>query len=395
MRKNQIIFHAGDTFERNDDGLSLGLYEAIMDYSAFTPRVEGLYKVVRVGDQLNDGRKVFQVQLADTNELGSVGVRLLTEGDVSQSIYLERNRTGGTSADGLQRVLGYNTDTPDGEHVFGAVLGNFDLHENNDMLVVSHWAEKDGSLNGESLFHLPGGVIDVNGSAILHAGDLLPDSTQIINKLGLLQGHREGGAYTIQVHTDSISTTVGNAGDTGAQPGSAVIKGTVYGTGESRASLIAASPGIARSTAAKAQTEFTTGDIHYGPRINAEGKVAVVTHITDDDMVLTVGNDVIIRTGDTTPTGMVVSGIGGPVLGAGGLVFFLAASEGREELLVSNGSQTATILETGRKLFGENGPTLLTIAFGYAREQADNEGRLVFVGEFDDETLSIMLGIPL
>jgi len=108
-----------------------------------------------------------------------------------------------------------------------------------------------------------------------------------------------------------------------------------------------------------------------------------------------VGNDVIVQTGNLTPMGRVISGIGGPVLGGGGLVFFLAASEGKEELLVSDGSRTATILETGSKLYGEHGPTLLTIAFGHAREQADSEGRLVFVGEFDDGTLSIMLGVPL
>ena len=386
--KNQIIFHAGDTFERNRDGLSLGLYEIVMDYSDVTPRVEGLHKIVRVDDQLSDGSKVFQVQLADVNELGSVCVRLLTEGDVSQSLYLERNRTGGTSANGLQRVLGYNTDTPDGEHVFGAVLGTFDLHEGDDLLVASHWAEKNGSLNGESLFHLPGGVVNSSGAAIISAGDLLPDSGHVIDLLGLVQGYHAGGEFALQVHTDST----GNGGGSDPQPGSAVIKGNVHGDS---ASLLAASPGIALSTAARAQTELTTGAIHFGPRINAEGDVAIVTHITDENMRLTLGNDVITQTGHITPMGRVVSGIGGPVLGGDGLVFFLAASEGKEELLVSNGSRTATILETGSKLFGENGPTLLTIAFGYAKEQADNEGRLVFVGEFDDETLSIMLGVPL
>jgi|GEM_PF-3100210 hypothetical protein len=388
--KNQIIFHAGDTFQRNRDGLSMGLYELVMDYSAFSPRIEGFHKIVRADDQLNDGGKVFQVQLADLNKHGSVAVRLLTEGDVSQSIYLEQNRTGGGSANGLQRVVGYHTDTPDGDNVFGAVIGNFDLHENDDMLVAAHWAAKTGSLNGESLFHLPGGVVDANGRAIIHAGNMLPDSGHLINKLGLINGYHAGGEYTLQVHTDS-----GNVGGANQARGSAVIKGDLSDNSASSASLIAASSDIALSTAARVQTRSTRGAIHFGPRINADGNVATVTHITDRTMLLTLGNDEIIQTGDTTPLGRVVSGIGGPVLGADGLVFFVAASEGKEELLVSNGSHTATILETGRQFFGDNGPTLLTIAFGYAKEQADNEGRLVFIGEFDDGTLSVMLGVPL
>jgi hypothetical protein len=218
----------------------------------------------------------------------------------------------------------------------------------------------------------------------------LPGSGHLINKLGLVNGYHAGGDYTLQVHTDS-----GNVGSSNPIPGSAVIKGNISADSVSHASLIAASPGIALSTASKVQTQSTTGTIHFGPRINADGHVATVIHITDRTMLLTVGNDEIIQTGDTTPRGWIVSGIGGPVLGADGLVYFVAASEGKEELIVSNGSHAATILETGRKLFGENSPTLLTIAFGYAKEQADNEGRLVFIGEFDDGTLSVMLGVPL
>jgi hypothetical protein len=287
------------------------------------------------------------------------------------------------------------TPTPNSENFFGAALGNFDLHENDDMLVAAHWATKNGAKLGESLFHLPKGEINSKGSALIHAGDIVPDTGRVITKLGLLHGHHAGGEYALQVHTDSTTETARIKGGAGPDTGSAVIKGRVNGGGASRATLIAASPGAALSTAARIATASTEGSIHFGPRINAKGDVATVTHITEDVMRLTVGKNVIATTGDTTPTGMVISGMGGVVLGPDGLVFFVAASEENEELLVSNGAETASVLETGVKLFGENGPTLLTIAFGYAREQADTQGRLAFIGEFDDETLSIMLGVPL
>ncbi len=83
-------------------------------------------------------------------------------------------------------------------------------------------------------------------------------------------------------------------------------------------------------------------------------------------------------------------------MGSGGLVFFVAGTADKtEELLVSNGSRIASLLSTGMRPFGSMGPKLLTLAFGYAREQVDSQGRLVFIGEFDDNTLSIVLGIPL
>lgn len=385
---NQILFHAGDGLNRQDNGLNMGLYELVMDYGSEAPKVEGRYKVVRVGDRLPDGKEVFQVSLADVNKHGSAAVRLHNKGEASHSLYLERSRSNGFSAGGLQRVVGFNTPTPDGQDIFGASLGNFDLHEGNDILVTSFWGSKKGAVGGESLFHLPGGRVSPQGSRLLTTGEMLPNSAEAINKFGLLHGSRPGGEYTVQVYTEPVGTGL-QAVD--PEKGFAVLKGRTGGA-KAAISLVAASPDIAARAAMKA---LPAGKIHFGPRINEDGEVAVVTHVTEDVVELTVGENVIARTGDRTPSGRTLSGVGGPVM-CGGLVFFVAgAADGTQELLVSNGSRTASLLATGMRPFGAAGPTLLTLAFGYVREQADREARLVFVGEFDDNTLSVVLGIPL
>lgn len=388
--KNQIIFHAGDGLNRTSNGLGMGLYELEMDYNSFQPRIVGRHRIVRVGDRLKDGKEVFQVGLADLNSNGSVAVQLHNFTEPSHSLYLERSRSNGSSANGLQRVLGYSTPTPDGENIFGAALGNFDLHDNDNILVVSHWGSGKNPNGGESVFHLPSGVVDSQGTVLMTTGDLLPQSSHEIKKFGLLHGYKAGGDFALQVHTGALSS--GNANE---QEGSAVLKVKANGSGQN-ASLVAASHNIARTASRKMANALPTGTVNLGPRINADGAIAVVTHFTGDDMRLTLDSDRIAGYGDSTPAGKTISGMGGPVLGAKGLVFFVVGTpDGSQELLVSNGSKTASVLTTGQSLFGSEGPKLLAIAFGYSKEQVDSQGRLVFVGEFEDKTLSIILGIPI
>lgn len=389
---NQIIFHAGDAVKRTDETLNMGLYELLMDYGSSEPRVSGRRKVIRVGDRLDDGREVFRVTLADVNHRGSVVVRLHTRGEPSHSLYMAPSAGNSQGVGVLRRLMGFKTPTPDGENVFGASMGNFDLHDDDDVLVSSFWASKKGSVGGESVFHLAGGVVDSRGSILLTTGDMLPEAPQTISKFGLLHGHRSGGDYAVQVHTDPV---FGSAGNGAPEAGSAVLKGMVRGTG-ARTTLVAASADIAARAAARSARALPTGKIHFGPRINATGDVAIVTHVTDDAVRLTAGEGLIASSGDLTPAGKVIAGIGGPVMGADGLIFFVAGTTDKaEELLVSNGSRTTSLLSTGMRPFGVTGPRLLTMAFGYAREQVDSHGRLVFVGEFDDNTLSVVLGIPL
>lgn len=386
---NQIIFHAGDTLGRSGSGLTMGLYEICMDYGGGEPRIEGVHKIVRAGDTTTDGRTVLQVQLADLNTRGSVAVRLLNDDEQSYSLYLERSRRDGRSDDGLQRLLGFRTPTPDPLFIFGAALGNFDLTCGDDLLVAAHWCEVQGAATGESLFHLPFGVIDGDGTNLLTAGAAIPGTDRCIGKIGLVQAN-DYGAYVAQVHTMPMD----NATDGALENGTVVLTGSVADNGGYGATPVAASAEAALSTATRLSAITVAESLHYGPRIGSDGKVALVAMITDDIVHLTSGGDTLAGTGHFTPTGMRIEGIGGPVPGPDGLVYFLARNGDTEELLVSNGYRTASLLKTGARLF-VGGPVLTTIAFGYARKQVDSQGRLVFVGEFDDGSLSIMLGIPL
>ncbi len=302
------------------------------------PTVTGFYKVVRAGDTLPDGKTVRGVHLADLNQNGSVAACLQMAGEPSPSLYLEKERSGGTSPVGLQRVLGYQTPTPDGEGFFGAALGNFDLHENDNLLVAAHWYARQGARTGEALFSLPGGVVDHRGAILAQAGDQIPGGSQIINQLGLVHGHYADGDYVVQAHTD-IPQGTGRSSTGAPEAGSVVILGNARNW-EAGHTLIAASPGLALSTAARLATSDTTGDVMYGPRIGDDGNVATVTHLTDAIMRLTHGSHIIITSGDATPTGMTVTGMGGPVVGRGGLVYFVVSgADGKQELTVSNGER--------------------------------------------------------
>lgn len=392
--RQQIIFHAGDTVGRSDDGVNMGLYEIVMDYGTSIPRMAGLNKIVRQGDRLPDGRTVSQVQLADLNANGSVAVRLLTADEKGLSIYMDRNRVNGASAGGLQRVLGFLSATPDPDFMFGATLGNFDLFADDDLLVASHWAEVNGAITGESIFYLPGGVVDSRGSRLLSAGDSIAGTDQQINKIGLINANN-GGSYAAQLHTGVIFSNTLSSMAAGSSSGSAIVQGSVFDPGAARASLMAVSASTTLSTAAAAAQVLTASALNHGPRLDPDGNVAILVPISENVERLILGRRAIVTTGEITPTGMVIDGIGGPVLDANGLIYFVARNGDVDELLVSNGARVVSLLKTGTPLFDAGGPALATIAFGYAREQVDSQGRLVFVGEFDDGSLSVILGIPL
>jgi hypothetical protein len=385
---HQIIFHAGDEPDSQEDGLTVGIYEYTLDLSGSQPVILDRRKVVREGDELADGNHAIRVNLADHNDQGSVAVRLQTAEHKTQSIYLERNRAG------FNQVVGYNQPAPHGESLYSSAISDFDLYNDDNLLVVAHHYEKEGYSAGEGLFYLPGPGANEPGRILVEAGDLLPGSNSAINKLGLTQGGGANGSWVVQAHTESLPPTVPLSAGSPPPRGSAIIGGSVNDPGPERLSLMAASTDMFLSQAFQAGG-LIRGSINYGPRIGSDGQVAAVVHETATHMKLYHGGNLITSTGGKTPTGRTITSLGGPAPASDGLVYYVGYSADQEELLVSNGETTASLLSSGGDLLSPNGAKLLTIAFGSAKDQVDSQGRLVFIGEFADQTLSVILGIPV
>jgi hypothetical protein len=311
----RIFFHAADAHERDQDGLTMGLYEMAMDYGQSLPQAASLAQVVREGEYLDDGFKVDQVSIADSSDQGSVAVRIRTDEHNLPSLYL-RSALENSTGNRLTKVLGYLTETPDGQGRFGGSVGNFDLHEGDDLLVAAHWSLESAVHTGEGLFHLPQGGVNRSGRLLLQTGDWVENSTSLINQFGLLHRDGPGGAYVVQVHTEEpVNYQPRAAGEgSGPKPGSAVLKDRIGSQGPASADLLAASRGTELSPMALGGGTVI-GTTLYGPRIGPEGEVAHVVHLTNDHLRLYHHGRLIISTGDPSPTGRPVTGLGAPTPG--------------------------------------------------------------------------------
>ena len=256
-------------------------------------------------------------------------------------------------------------------------------------MLSAHYFTDGAEESGEGLFHLPAGEVNTSGRLLVGSGDMISGSTGIIDRLGLFEGEGINGNYVLQAHFVQTELS-SDRGVKASQPSSAAIMGNVRDTGPTAVKLLASPPSSLTRAAA------VDGHMYYAPRMGDDGSTAMVIHLTSDDMVLLYNNEVLLRTGGRTPGGGIISSFGGPVVGPDGLLYCVAYTDNgaAEELMVSNGSQIRSILSSGEQL-GNNGAGLISIAFGLTRDQVDGEGRLVFIGEFDDHTLSVMAGIPV
>ena len=381
----EIIFHAGDRAGVTGAGLAMGVYELQMEFSTASPLVAGFRQVVRQGDLLSGNRKVAAVGLAGSNHQGTIACKLRVDGDSTESIHMER-QTGE-----IEPVIEYLTPLPgtDGGR-FGASLGNFDVGHNDDMLVSAHYFTDGAEDSGEGLFHVPDGTVSDSGGLLLRAGEQVPDTTHVISRLGLFDGQTDDDDYVAQVHTVSgLNTSADTRSD--SDIASLVVKGNTRSTGTDGLKRLTASKGTGtRATA-------ISGNTIYAPRVGDNGSTATVIHTSANDMALVYNESVLLSTGDRTPTGGTIYSFGGPIVGPDGILYCVAFTDegSAEELLVSNGAQIRSVLSSGESFGGTGGPKLISIAFGHSRDQVDGQGRIVMIGEFDNQTLSIMVGIPV
>lgn len=376
---SEILFHgrtaAGET----------GIYELTMDYSGSTAKVVSSRTIVATGQVLEDGRKVGHIGAGDTNRHGNFAVIIGSEFDGQAgsavgsvpAVYLE------TGKGGLQRVLGFLDPLPDGTRI-GGVLGDLDLHDDNDLLLVAHSVHKtEGARQG--VYFLPQCQL-ANSRRLLHADQLIPSMSGVIQGFGLIDMD-DGGFFAVQAYGDRPHT----AGSLGAQTvggpahgGSLVLSGNVR--------LPSHPIGVARHSKALGSADAQrVGETVFGPRVGSAGELATVTHLTDPHQILSVNGQQVAETGTSSPGGRPILGISAPVLGGPGLLYYSLLTPAGMELCVSNGLDRRSILASGDRIEGR---TVDTILHGYHAEQADEEGRIVAYVEFEDAPPALIIGIP-
>jgi hypothetical protein len=278
------------------------------------------------------------------------------------------------------------------EASFGSIFLDVDIHDNDNMMFVSHYAYKTKGGSGQGLFHLPGGELGARGDLLLSTGEDIPEATGVVNGLGLLDMHDDGN-YVLQAFghdSGKVSVTAKRQG----QPATMLIKGNVREP-LSR-TLRGLSPSIMVGKSAAARLGFSYGEMNYGPRIGIGGRIASVHQIGEHDLVLMYEGVQIASTRGASPLGNIITGLGAPVIGEDSIVYYqtyhdLSPGVG-SELVAFNGKQYRTILATGDLIDGKK---ISRIWFGFMTEQVDSRGRIVLSTDFEDGTSSIVVGIPI
>ena len=380
-----VIFHAGDRTGFTGTGLVMGVYELLLDYDGWEPISARFRQVVRQGDLLAGGREAAVVGLAGLNNQGAIACKLRLKDEPTESIYFER------PGQAMEPVVEYLTPLPgDTGGRFSASLGNFDIDHHNNLMVSAHYFTDGAEDSGEGLFHLPDAQVNAAGALLLGAGDMVPETVHVIDRLGLFESNGAQGDYVVQVHTSPLEggTEYDRSGFTSS---TAVIKGSLHDRRAGAMDLLAAPNGSATRSAK------ISGTMYYGPRIGGDGSTAMTVHVSPNEMVLVYNDRILASTGGKTPSGRTIYSFGAPIVGPDGLVYFVAYTDNgsSEELLVSNGAKVRSLLSSGLRFGDSRDGKLISIAFGHSRDQVDAEGRLVFIGEFDNKTLSVMVGVPV
>lgn len=375
----QLVFGAGDEF-----GVR-GLFRMQFDFAGSRPTVSNFRRVASQSQALY-GKEIVGFGNAETNDQGTVAALIKTsDGELEvPGVWVER-----TPGD-LELLVDDQSGLPGAEGRFEPVFGDLDIDENDDVILVGAYTETDGEQPETGLFYLPGAENNDDGARLISTNELAPDGEGIIGGLGLIDLDDEG-EYQIQVFLDpeDASGQVLSAAAAGGRP-TALIGGNVHRPGRSKLKMASAAAPIRPEL--KAADEFIKADLYTGPRVGPGDTSAAIGHLTAKDQVLIFNDSTLIRTGQTSLGGKVIASFNPPVIGADGLLYYSHLnSDQTMELTVSDGSASALILASGDAV---DGKTVRGLYHGFMPEQADSAGRLALVVEFDDDSRSLVIGIP-
>lgn len=377
---NEIYFYGMDQSSVN------GYYELAIDYAKPRPAVARVRKVVREGDVLNDSKEVVQINMGDMNDNGSVAAVIQTNDKLS-GLYLEREKKG------FDPVAGYLAALPGGGGKFGAIFGDVDIHSNDDILLVAHFAPDGSAQAQQGLFYLPGGEVNQKGSIVASTQDLIPNIDGFVTGIGLVDLH-DNGNYVMQAY--GVTTTAHmkqqatpSGGTLDSISASMLISGHV---GTQASKVLHSASHILKSRVAAVWDGLSVGEVMYGPRIGANNDVAYVVHETGTQQVLNYNGKQVYSTASLSPLGATIVSMSAPVVGSNGLLYTQVVTDKGLELLVYNGAELKTVLSKDDQV---DGAPLSSFFFGFMPDQVDSSGRIVLTGDFPDGSTSIIVGIPI
>jgi hypothetical protein len=374
-------------FQGQDASGAIGLYQINMQYNGTSaPGISSVALQIITG-QILFGKSVDRIHSAAINNKGifsSFAVVIGSNGD-TPTVLVNRDQ------EGIEPLVKHLDPTPN-SGTFGAQFGDLAINDDNDLLLVAdYYTESPQSADlAQGLFLLEGSFSSDRGTLITQTGDMVADTAETAARFGICDLDN-GGNFVAQVFADTSvagnsSALLGRAA--GPLPmRSGVIKGAASDASVA-ARLVAGMPG--RKRAAFGQV---LGNVILGPRITNDVYTAVV-HPTEDSMILYYNGTSIAQTGGQSPSGETIMGIGPASVAPNGLAHFLEIVGNGMELVVSNGVEQKTILKYGDTLANSNAQ-IRAIVHGYHSKQSDSMSRIVFVGEFDDSTQSVVVGIPV
>jgi hypothetical protein len=390
-----------------DSSGRIALYRLQLEFQGNTPRVVQDQRLIRTDDWL-DGRKVVEINAHDINDQGHLAVVLKfeTETDYNttddqgnfdggkaklkmQALYLETGQ-------GLVRVLKEHQTNPEG-HEFAGMFGDVTFHNNQLLVVANYYHHAPNSFKEvrQGVFGLVAGSPEAR--LVVSSGIPLAANTSapLVSQFGLICLH-DKGQFVLQT-TLTPAHEMAAAFVQGASQ-TAVLRGNLNTLG-----VASARTGVANNLRVEASSISSglhttatraNGLTYYAPRSGANQQVAHVV-IQDKQHSLLLNNQVLLQTGNRTPTGRTVREVATPHLAQDGLVFFQVSTEAGVELVVSNGKQNRTILRNRDRLANYASPIGNFIGLGYTAMHTDDAGKLVFVVDHEDETQSLVVGIPL
>jgi hypothetical protein len=437
--QTDVLYFHGTPTEQARAGEPQALFRAELSYKTGKPTLAGLVIEVAQGDQLTNVSGVPQDELpivVGTLGIGSANSSAAYATTISVNDYGDQSADGSVQAKSAPGVYLYDPfpatwtkvarlgdDSPDGGQ-YGGFFGDVKLNEDGSVLftaattaqpspppAVAGYVQRSRVpwyVGSHALVQsIPGSPLD--SSIILKTGDPLPGTASVIEGFGLIDA-ANGEHYVAQINAKRLDNF-------SAREGTAVVRGRLRPTRnletEPVVDLLAGSSqlfpnGIPRTL------ETLVGESIIGPRIGFGGLTALVTHDAltvpgagsfDLHRLCTwgrLGRDLILRAGDVGAR--TARALGGPVVSSESGITYVAEAlpDGSTRLLVSNGSETQVILQSGDLI---EGLQVTEIHYGYHPAQVDYKGRLAFAAELAKQgtdpknpaniSTCVVIGVPV
>jgi len=389
MNDSNVLVHALRTTNSN------ALFQLTMNYSgdAFPTIGSGL-SVAAEGDFTPEGRLVTRLMAADVNNQGVDSTVAMIVGFDGPAPTGSPNTEGtnrlyvGPGLDSAYALVNTGDPTPNGGY-YGAHFTDVSINDNTDIMLVADYAKSPNEQGARHLaqgvFYLPGASGSDQGSLEVENPFQLPGTNQIARRFGLCDLDNSAN-YVLQ--TFATPNSGGGPEVAGGRYASGVLTGRV-----------GSRPGFHVGAAGMGTPRAGTmpGNVYMGPRVRGNNVTSVV-HVTDDDHVLYYNNKPIAASNAALANGgLVAMGVGPASISDQGHIHFVTVTTDGVQLNMSNGGETRTILTSGTTIPGSGNPLakLVAIVHGYHSAQVDSQGRVVFIGDFDDESQSVVIGIPI